>query len=417
LKSSITGVSWLKHPGKIMNPNITEILNRLEIFVGGLGKAILLELRKELAEQPSPAQLAEADRRAGAAERELATFRDDLARINRVRDKMKDQWGVDHNVSFDVVWADALKLKQQAIAQQQQQHPDDAAVDRFAVAMKDKLAKAREKGRSGWETCPPDDLSRMLREHVEKGDPRDVANFAMMLWNLGTGIAAAPQPAQPTESILIDGVAYAVPEEVALEMLNLHIVIKTARAQPAPEQPLAWLDPTDGAIIKAHVFKDGSPPEGWRPIGFIDNLPAAPVQEPQDGELIRGYFEADYTTCYRHADLTWDPVLETYKNERTRAAWHGWQCCTRNTPPAAQPAQEPVATVKAKRDGGGTFVHWTQLPVAGMKLYTAAQPAPTVQEPVGHYAGDHKVRLYCDVPKGARLYTTRTSTSTCAADT
>jgi hypothetical protein len=41
--------------------------------------------------------------------------------------------------------------------------------------------------------------------------------------------------------------------------------------------------------------------------------------------------------------------------------------------------QEPVATVKAKRDGGGTFVHWTTLPVAGMKLYTtppAAQPVP-----------------------------------------
>ncbi len=322
-----------------MNPNITEILNRLEIFVGGLGKAILLELRKELAEQPSPAQLAEADRRAGAAERELATFRDDLARINRVRDKMKDQWGVDHNVSFDVVWADALKLKQQAIAQQQrqpvsvmftsnetdhpedryvkaadievkkypdgtlavgpaplpdispvqqgplsnnqimaavgrhaggektaisermplgqqwdevcelvrkiiaerysaarhpaqhepypgstdeyevwvadgcpmptdpkiegrtlfstpqqtpEQHSDDAAVDRFAAAMKDKLAKAREKGRSGWETCPADDLNRMLREHVEKGDPRDVANFAMMLFVRGEKTVAAP---------------------------------------------------------------------------------------------------------------------------------------------------------------------------------------------------------------------------------
>jgi hypothetical protein len=32
--------------------------------------------------------------------------------------------------------------------------------------------------------------------------------------------------------------------------------------------------------------------------------------------------------------------------------------------------------------------------------------AAPVQEPVGHYAGDHKVRLYCDVPNGARLYTT-----------
>jgi hypothetical protein len=50
----------------------------------------------------------------------------------------------------------------------------------------------------------------------------------------------------------------------------------------------------------------------------------------------------------------------------------------------AAPVQEPVATVKAKREGG-TFVHWTTLPVAGMKLYTAppaAQPAP-VQEPLG----------------------------------
>ncbi|AQG98556.1 hypothetical protein A9R05_06710 [Burkholderia sp. KK1] len=69
-------------------------------------------------------------------------------------------------------------------------HTDDVAVDRFAQAMKEKMAASREKGRSGWEDCSPVDLSRMLREHVEKGDPRDVANFCMMLWHLGTGIAA-----------------------------------------------------------------------------------------------------------------------------------------------------------------------------------------------------------------------------------
>lgn len=73
------------------------------------------------------------------------------------------------------------------------QHPDDAAVDAFAAEMKSKLAKAREKGRSGWQTCPPDELSRMLREHVEKGDPRDVANFCMFLWSLGQGVASAPK--------------------------------------------------------------------------------------------------------------------------------------------------------------------------------------------------------------------------------
>jgi len=58
---------------------------------------------------------------------------------------------------------------------------------------------------------------------------------------------------------------------------------KLTTAQPAPVQPVAWMDQTDGAIIKAHVFKDGLPPKGWKPIGFIDAPPAAqpaPVQEP-----------------------------------------------------------------------------------------------------------------------------------------
>lgn len=76
------------------------------------------------------------------------------------------------------------------------QHPDDLAVDAFAAAMKAKMAAARAKGRGGWEDaaqCTADDLSRMLRDHVEKGDPRDVANFCMMLHQRGEAIA----PRQP----------------------------------------------------------------------------------------------------------------------------------------------------------------------------------------------------------------------------
>lgn len=73
-------------------------------------------------------------------------------------------------------------------------HHDDECVDRFAEAMKAKLARAREKGRSGWEQCAPADLSRMLREHVEKGDPRDVANFCMFLWSLEAPISKVAQP-------------------------------------------------------------------------------------------------------------------------------------------------------------------------------------------------------------------------------
>jgi hypothetical protein len=67
---------------------------------------------------------------------------------------------------------------------------DFLCVDSFAEAMKQKLLAARAKGRSGWQDCDPADLSRMLREHVEKGDPRDVANFCMMLWHLNQPISA-----------------------------------------------------------------------------------------------------------------------------------------------------------------------------------------------------------------------------------
>ena len=74
-------------------------------------------------------------------------------------------------------------LHEHAAPRVESTHPDDAAVDNFAMAMKEKLALSRSKGRSGWEQMPPVELSAMLHEHVEKGDPLDVANFCMFLWN------------------------------------------------------------------------------------------------------------------------------------------------------------------------------------------------------------------------------------------
>jgi len=71
-------------------------------------------------------------------------------------------------------------------------HPDDLAVDAFAAAMKAKLADARAKGRGGWNGDQPgmhQRLSDMLRAHVEKGDPRDVANFCMFLHQRGESIS------------------------------------------------------------------------------------------------------------------------------------------------------------------------------------------------------------------------------------
>lgn len=69
-----------------------------------------------------------------------------------------------------------------------EQHPDDASVDRFATAMKAKLAKKRDEGRGGWQGASAEYLSQQLRDHVDKGDPVDVANLAMMLHQNGQRI-------------------------------------------------------------------------------------------------------------------------------------------------------------------------------------------------------------------------------------
>src|SRR3546814_6176749 len=83
-------------------------------------------------------------------------------------------------------------------------HADDQAVDRFAAELKMKLAQARAKGRGGWD----DDqelqqrLSDMLREHVAKGDPRDVAILACFLWNREEAIApAGPDAGKPSYQV------------------------------------------------------------------------------------------------------------------------------------------------------------------------------------------------------------------------
>jgi hypothetical protein len=71
-------------------------------------------------------------------------------------------------------------------------HLDDIAVDRFAAAMKRKLAKKRAEGYGGWQDpseCTTAFLSDLLVNHVGKGDPIDVGNFAMMIHQRGATIA------------------------------------------------------------------------------------------------------------------------------------------------------------------------------------------------------------------------------------
>lgn len=64
------------------------------------------------------------------------------------------------------------------------------AIDEFVRDMKSKMDKSTlQKGRRGWDN--PDAISKeglikMLEEHVSKGDPVDVALFAMMIWYRNT---------------------------------------------------------------------------------------------------------------------------------------------------------------------------------------------------------------------------------------
>jgi hypothetical protein len=78
-----------------------------------------------------------------------------------------------------------------------QRHGDDISVDLFALAMKEKMATKRTGGLDIWrdnERCSQKSLSLALAHHVQKGDPVDVANFAMMLHQRGETIALDFKP-------------------------------------------------------------------------------------------------------------------------------------------------------------------------------------------------------------------------------
>lgn len=87
-------------------------------------------------------------------------------------------------------------------------HLTASLIDRFAVAMKEKAAAAERKyGYSdGWlatDWC--DDLQHKLAEHVQKGDPRDVAIYSAFAWHHGWRTASyaalSPQPAPVGEAV------------------------------------------------------------------------------------------------------------------------------------------------------------------------------------------------------------------------
>lgn len=135
------------------------------------------------------------------------------------------------------MWEEVKRLNATRPAQTEQQ-PDDAAVDRFAAAMKAKLAKARAKGRGGWddpETCSVEFLAQLLVEHLGKGNAgtfEDVANFCMMLHQRGADPMVLAEAAPVAQTELVEALIKAVeafvhddrvPNEVSQELAEVLI--------------------------------------------------------------------------------------------------------------------------------------------------------------------------------------------------
>lgn len=106
------------------------------------------------------------------------------------------------------------------------EHPDDAAVDSFAAAMKAKLAKKRDAGKHGWQGAAATHLSALLRLHVDKGDPVDVGNLAMMLHQNGQRIEGQPTRRKTPMSY---------PNGLDMESMPGMVEPRSGHQQPAPD--------------------------------------------------------------------------------------------------------------------------------------------------------------------------------------
>lgn len=119
-------------------------------------------------------------------------FSDNL--IHHMRD-LSSRIEPDHNVRKHIYCeAEIACALDDVSTDMDQRHPDDIAIDYFAMAMKTKMAKKRAEGRTGWQTAPTQSLRLMMADHIRKGDPVDVANFCMMLNHQQASTVDTEQP-------------------------------------------------------------------------------------------------------------------------------------------------------------------------------------------------------------------------------
>lgn len=133
-------------------------------------------------------------------------------------------------------------------------HADDLATDRFATAMKAKMTTSRSKGRYGWDNkdlVSREALSDMLRRHVIKGDPVDVANFCMMLHQRGELIFGTTQPTQESGD---------VPAVWQRERAQVKSDVGIARIEDYAEQNMLTLEEAANELHEDATRPDRVPP-------------------------------------------------------------------------------------------------------------------------------------------------------------
>lgn len=149
-------------------------------------------------------------------------------------------------------------------------HPDDIAVDRFAAAMKEKLANKRAQGYGGWddkEKCSAERLQKLLIDHLAKGDPVDIGNFAMMLWNRGEPVKPAPVEREPFAwTYDVDGLG-----EVVKDCLTKHEAHAKLWDNPRPLY-LNPLDPETRRMVLDLCNEIREHVHAWSLIGDAENI-------------------------------------------------------------------------------------------------------------------------------------------------
>lgn len=173
---------------------------------------------------------------------------------------------------------------------------DDAAVDLFAAAMQSKMAASRAKGRSGWndpEDCPAERLQSMLIEHLAKGDPVDVANFCMMLWNRNESTAPAAQHAEsgaPAAGSDWNGVIDLIADELEAKSNLNEISQFTALCEEFDRRGAALAAQSQGA--HADVGQLTKERDGWKEEAEHQKMRCEAAY--RSVEMLRDYERADF---------------------------------------------------------------------------------------------------------------------------